>query len=186
MSSEFFQTALKKEWQEGPKLQIDLPDVDRDTFTIYVKWLYTSSITAVTKDYMALAKCYCLGERLLDRKFQNRVITAIVMRSRESNGKSKTYPDEPVAVIYQSTPKDSPARRLMVDFFVRYGRRAWVENILRWDSSTEPAQLEFLRDLSMSLMEIRTVPFGTQDKFKALDSGEPTPYFLEVPDSTET
>lgn len=45
-TSEFFKAALKKEWTEGQKRVIDLPEDDSDTVYTYIQWLYCGKIFA--------------------------------------------------------------------------------------------------------------------------------------------
>jgi hypothetical protein len=48
--SVFFDTALKKEWKESDDRAINLPGADAETFTIWVKWVYTGRLFLKKED----------------------------------------------------------------------------------------------------------------------------------------
>jgi len=74
----FFATALKKEWLEGQQGIIYLPEEQPRIFRPYAQWLYTGKIFYETgqrsDDLDTLSKLYTLGERLMDRGFQDSVL----------------------------------------------------------------------------------------------------------------
>jgi hypothetical protein len=73
--------------------------------------------------HQILARLYCLGGRLLDERFQNRVVDEIASTCVETN----ICPSEDSEkFIYQHTPEDSPARRLMVDIYYIHGLPEWM------------------------------------------------------------
>lgn len=180
-SSEYLRTALKKEWQEGEIRKVDLHDVEQELFHSYVKWLYTGAIYVKPTNYQRLAECYCLGERLLDRKYQNCLIDAIVACSRQVNAKGeKSFPMKSAGIIYEWTPKGSPARNLMIDFFVRYGWGTWMDVVANWEVSNEAVRIEFVMDLLRALMDNRAISPVRLKHYAELDSGRSKSYYHET------
>jgi len=113
---------------------VSLPEDDATTFRSYVQWLYTRRIVYYEEwYYMAFAKMYTLGEKLLDRDFQDRVLDAIVAEVRElkQNASGHVVREMPVKsavdVIYQGTPAGSPGRRLMVGLHLRHGNKGFLD-----------------------------------------------------------
>ncbi|KAF2026833.1 hypothetical protein EK21DRAFT_73348, partial [Setomelanomma holmii] len=95
-----------------------------------------------------LAKLYVLGEKLMHFEFQDAALS-MMMR----NIKTKTeYPDGGhICTIYEGTMDGSPARRLLVDFFVWGNATGWA--ILKDPARNYPA--EFLEDLVLAFLEDR-------------------------------
>ncbi|KAH7094875.1 hypothetical protein FB567DRAFT_586223 [Paraphoma chrysanthemicola] len=121
--SPFFRNALRLEWRElrdGAAIKVShhRPKI----FEIYLKWLYSHAIEEELSS-MALVQMYVLGEEMMDTRFQDATIAALISRCL----KHKNYPvTDQVNVIYEGTYSTSPARRLLVDFFVYAGDRQWV------------------------------------------------------------
>jgi hypothetical protein len=121
-SSQFFQRATKPEWDElrdqpGTINVEGKPDV----FQHYLNWLYSGSIPCQSDDlglvgtYLLLAKLYVLGEELVDIKFKNCILDTFIA----TTSSHREYPiANCITTIYDGTPANSPARRLMVDFVV--------------------------------------------------------------------
>lgn len=182
-SSEFFKSAVKKEWTRSENREIDLRDESPAEFKIYVHWLYSGNtvVEAWLKardlekdgpDFNPLAKLYVLGERLNDATFQDHIINAILFLSRREDERGKTWcPTDAVAnTIYAGTPNNSPARRLMVDFFADYGDHDWI-----YDESEE-INHEFLTDLSKTLLGRRWRVMRGEEEEVAIDDAEPCKY----------
>ncbi|KAF2242157.1 hypothetical protein BU26DRAFT_405911, partial [Trematosphaeria pertusa] len=110
--SEFFRAASKPEWTgPSPKL-VQLTDVDPAVFKAYMQWLYTKKVAQI--DGLHLARCYVLGEKLMDVAFQNAVMDAILDRAMRED----LYPSSGFTrIIFQGTTKSSPARKVLVDFW---------------------------------------------------------------------
>lgn len=175
-SSEFFRSALKKEWAKKDDESIDLRDQDVEIFKIYVNWLYTSQVSVESDPaetvkptgakYTQLAHSYALGEHLCDTDFQDSVINSIIGYSRIKNtANNSSYPGpQTINVIYNNTVTNSPARRLVVDFYVRFGTDGWTT-----DSIT--MHHEFLGDLSKALLKDRVLLHKHEKNFTALVEG---------------
>lgn len=176
-SSEFFKSALKEEWKKSDD-PIDLQDHSVNAFNAYLQWLYSGNSRAnaspaneyesMKEHYIALTKLYALGEHLNDTTFQDYVINSIIAQSRtEDTDGRQWYPTSQVNLIYESTSAGSPARRLMVDFYVHFGDEEWITNT---DDSEKPGY-DFLIDVSAALLKKRNLPEEAMRKYAALKSG---------------
>lgn len=152
-SSEFFKNALKPEWRTDHTKPIDMSDVDPAIFEGYCGWLYTGKIMHRENDqaHTYLASLYVLGERLIDVTLQNSVVAAMIRRGETL----EVYPaNPPVRIIYAGTPTGSPARRLLVDFWVFNVSPAWKG----LDDLTKHTCSDFVNDLLPKLVEQRGAP----------------------------
>jgi hypothetical protein len=191
-SSEYFQNALKKNSAGEHADVITLEDVDPAVFGVYVQWLYMGELFCIKSsktptelsNHILLGELYGLGERLLDRELQNRVIDALLAGTRELQDGTRRFPTACVPTIYKSTPPGSPARRLMIDFFVRFGGAFWVQG-LNFELMDSETQFEFLKDLSESLLENRQMPTSGMADYHELDSGIPSSYYHSTTQDTE-
>jgi hypothetical protein len=133
-TSQFFTTELQKELPEGETRTIHLPEEQVDTVLRYLDFVceeglptkYTTTydaLDAYEDAYSHLFELYTLGERVLDAEVQRAVVTETLwLSSLESSDGERWLPDDrAISVIYQGTPVDSPARRMLVDLQVSYG-----------------------------------------------------------------
>jgi hypothetical protein len=151
--SEFFRTALKKEWAEGQTRTVRLPEEEPGIIAQYLdfllgKGLPTDSVQVASHNgegYVALTTLFAFGERMLDSTLRNAIIWEIIRFTTipSANG-SYIYPGvNSINDIYNCTTSASPARRLMVDLYIHAGNTTWVVDTLH------PA---FLKDLAEMLM----------------------------------
>lgn len=183
--SKFFEAALKKEWRPNNEQPVELPEDDPDSFNIYLRWLYFGNVAlqptglSVLLDsdlsYLSLAKLYSLGEKLLDTYFQDCVINAMVLRSRnEANSNQCSYPGHPaIQTIYRGTPSTSPARRLLVDIWAGLGEETWILHGVKDQSEVNH---EFIIDLSKALLKNRVVLDKDRKIYASLKVGIPCAY----------
>ena len=171
-NSAFFETALKKERCEGQTRVISLPTDDYETMTTYLRFLYEghlqdefdierlSCIHSPTADdcdkmqgaYISYAKLYTLGCRLMDNNFKNAAITKIFnkftrccLRVARDIMFNPEFPS--ISIIYNGTVEQDPARRLVVDMYIRHPHTALTSE---WDFG-------FLLDLAQGLSDkVRT------------------------------
>lgn len=76
-------------WLESTQRTIQLPEDEAEIFGIYVHWLYYGTLPVCCNDsglpenqeYLKLVKAYTLGDKLMDTKFQNAAIDAIIEKS---------------------------------------------------------------------------------------------------------
>ena len=161
--SEFFQTALKKEWAEGQTRTIKLPSEKAELVAQYLDWVYGKGLpTRNTKNdcqkgdvYDVLTELYGLGERLLDSTLRNAIVKEMVRFTKLGGPIAETQwlPNSTATnTIYECTTATSPVRRLLVDLFVIKGKPDWVNDDLH---------IEFYRDLSKaSLSELHASALG--------------------------
>lgn len=168
-SSEFFKSALKTGWRKDEQ-DVDLRDQSTESFNSYVHWLYYNQIITETwsyhadddkcktPDFIPLARLYVLGEHLNDTRFQDAVISAIVVLTQEKDQDGiHWYPGmDAINIIYDGTTAESPARRLVVDFHVRHGTENWIKDHCV-EGDPENFHHDFLIDLSQALLKDRVL-----------------------------
>jgi len=167
--SEFFAAAMKKDWPEGKLRRMELPEESPDTIGHYLTYVYgrrflpTTEIgdvprvktTQVNKEphfglvFTLLARLYVCGERLLNWDVRRAVVAEMIRLAliKDEDGHTWGLSSEAVNIIYQGTPKGSPARRVVVDMHVK---RAPAVGL---DDDSHPA---FVRDVANSFHRIIT------------------------------
>jgi hypothetical protein len=125
-NSEFFRTALRREWLEGQTRTITLPVDDPKTVTHYLNFTYSGELpsepletgcqeTRIRCTHENLANLYSLGVRLLDNAVRN----AATKRFLQIHEIAEDFPDQhSIDIIYQGTSEEDPARRLMVHMYL--------------------------------------------------------------------
>jgi hypothetical protein len=133
-NSEFFKTALKKEWLEGQTRTITMPVDDPKTLRHYLYFTYSGKLPTthiavsivrelVRASTVDLARLYILGGRLLDDVVRKAVIEELIRIPQLT----KTYPGQlAVSIIYEGTPEGDPARKLLVNTYAVNARSEWV------------------------------------------------------------
>ncbi|KAF2827252.1 hypothetical protein CC86DRAFT_208688 [Ophiobolus disseminans] len=139
-SSKFFDNAMKPEWataRPDPRV-IDLSDEGLDIFKIYLHWLYFRTLLTVVTDgdgpknpeYLVLFRCYIISDKFVDIEFNKVVLNSIVDALEYQPYYSPCYPGQgPIRIIYDGTTEGAPARRLLVDLWVKYVGESWVKHI---------------------------------------------------------
>ena len=165
-SSPFFDKAMAGEWKESAQRTVQLPDVDVEIFALYAHWLYCGTLPVIgerrdwtgTMEYLHLAKAYVLGDRLLDTKFQNAVIDAIVEKSQTA---ARGGTDRPcldvIRYTYQSTAESATIRDLLVDVYICHGTSTWLSS---WPDPS-PIPEPFLLKLASKLLDGQKVSITT-------------------------
>lgn len=130
-----FASALKKEWSEGQTWTIELDEETPELIAHYLDWLYTTDLPTkgcgsfgLNASKVAandlLAELYVLGERRLDSTLRNAIITEFIRLRLLFHDVAGCQPSQRVSainIVYQGTPAELPARRLMVDLSLRSG-----------------------------------------------------------------
>ncbi|CAN9199729.1 unnamed protein product [Alternaria alternata] len=152
-SSELLKNVMKPEWRTDFTKPIDMSDMELTISEAYCGWLYTGKIVHHEKGkrHGFLSELYVLGERLMDIAFQDVIVAAIIRFSIGSN----IFPvNDAIQTIYTGTPATSPARRLLVDFWVFNAVPAYdgLENL------TKETCPEFVNDLVHELIVKRDRP----------------------------
>lgn len=144
-SSDFFDTALKKEWQEGQERRVQLPDEDPEIFNVYANWvmsgkLYTEDEDGVLRrDGQAipmLSKLYILGDTLLDTVLKDRVTDALAaIFSIECQGIRWLAGAKIRDLIYSKTVPGASLRKMVVS------QLACIGNVGDIISAEDPKEL---------------------------------------------
>ena len=163
-SSLFFKTALSGPWNESKEHNFKLPEDDPELFALYLHWLCFAQISVMIEEdaakeeavehrykvYHNLVDAYVLGDKLLDDKFQNSAIDAIVevCSTPDAHDGKKYYPGvDVIRHAYNITTKSSIIRKLFVDMFVNAAAAKWLSRDL---------PEEFLYSVVEGLMNKRT------------------------------
>lgn len=126
--SEFFRTAMKKDWQEGQHKVVTLPYDSSGVVQLYLQTLCSGQAVfdGIPRPgrHSILISLYVLGERLLDYISQDQVITKIIAIYREFDApENSSRLCEPAGQAdinagYEGTPPGSPLRRLLVNHYI--------------------------------------------------------------------
>lgn len=150
-SSRFLQRALTGNWKEAEERTVRFPDLETEVFRVYLHWAYTNTISTSddnngdSDEYLLLAKLYVLGERLLDKAFQEAAIMAFVENADcyGANDKKHLPGEGTISFIWEHTISSSTIRDVVLDMFVDHGRT--------WDGS-ETIPKRFLQDYLTRLL----------------------------------
>lgn len=151
--SEFFERAFNGNWKEAESRLVNLPEDDAITFDLYVQLLYTGQIPIQddNEEFVKLCKLYVLCEKLQDTDAKNAILQAMLAKIRGSPSRSPGA--FAINTIYHGTPENSPARNLVLDFFVKRENRLSVYHlILQGHHYPE----EFVRHLAVQLLKQRS------------------------------
>jgi hypothetical protein len=156
-NSDFFKSALKKEWADGQTRTIRLPEDETQTVEQYLDFvrsqvLPTKTIELAnhlrdTDSYVTIFRLYTFGERVLNTSIRNAVIEETLRLRDILDGDSMCWlpSDDSVEVIYEGTPEGSAVRRLLVDIQVAHGYRQALDS--------GDLNLAYLSDLARSYSE---------------------------------
>ncbi|KAL9037081.1 MAG: hypothetical protein Q9214_005855 [Letrouitia sp. 1 TL-2023] len=115
-ASDFFDNALKSEFQEGQKQEIVLPEDTAATFNALVNWLYcptyTLGETEMVNDSFNL---YYLADKYVITALKNQIIDTLFLRLRKDGNSIHAMH---LHKVWQQTPTNSGLRRLLTDTFV--------------------------------------------------------------------
>ncbi|OQE22667.1 hypothetical protein PENFLA_c012G04784 [Penicillium flavigenum] len=165
-SSLFFQKAMSGPWKESKEQTLELPEDNPQAFALYSHWLYFGKFPVIdegnnhSKEYYDLVNAYVLGGKLLDVKFQNSAIDAIVEKSSapDPHDGKRYYPfGALISHAYNSTTESATIRKLFVDMHVDAAEAGWLNREL---------PKEFLYSVVEGFMKKRT---AQAKKIKAFD-----------------
>jgi hypothetical protein len=140
LTSDFFKTALKKEWLEVQTRVIHLPEENVPAMVIYLKFIYTGQLpvyeTYINSPaamshheimYVIHVRLYALAHRLMDNTTKNAALREMCKafmecRSRCGHNREASPDFGSVNMIYLNTVGGDPARRLMVDMHMTFLR----------------------------------------------------------------
>lgn len=128
--SEYFASALGKDWKEGPERCLLLADNDPDHFAIFTRFLYCGYIfTSHANDFQPktedrvtphdyewcrLFDAWKLGDMLLSTSFKDAIVDSVIEKMK-SHGR---YPLGLPASTYAHAQADCGMRRLCIDIVV--------------------------------------------------------------------
>lgn len=133
-----------------------MPEDTPEVVSAYVDWLYSDKIFPKSDEPPVdarthgqesdhLAKLYVFGEKNQDDAFCDAVITAWTRHlGKKIDGRYYWFPADSIRQLYAGTSSSSPARRFVVQTFVKYGCKAWLQEDPRF---SQVALLEFLKDV---------------------------------------
>ena len=117
-TSDFLKNVMKLEWRADKNCPIDFSKEDPKVVETYCRWLYSGKISCCENPWTTskiTCQLFILGEKLVDQTFKNAVLDFMI---ENFSSKPKVLPnDKSVKIIYDGTPKGSPARRLVVDIW---------------------------------------------------------------------
>jgi hypothetical protein len=155
-SSKYFGGAeLKPSASRFSTIEIDIPSISPEIFEIYLHWLYSKTFPTAIPDndnlgeeeeYKTLSACYVVGEIFNDALFKNAVLDAFLeVRINQPFMNFIEPGKDAIAIIYDGTCKGSPARRLVVDMWVKFGEANWADRLKDMPD-------EFCLDLTRALL----------------------------------
>lgn len=146
--SPFFRNIMKER-------VIHLPDDKAKIFTIYHMWLYfgyiftrsedeekNASSTSSTAEWGLLCDSYMFGKKIQDSHFKDALMDAIINKMNTID----EFPDR-VQQVYQNTPQNSPARRLLVEACLYYDSEAFIQ--------MAAGNAECLQDVALAFMNAK-------------------------------
>jgi hypothetical protein len=163
-SSLFFNKAISRSWKESEEHAFKLPEGNPQIFALYSHWLYVGQIPVIVqnstkkevannnyKEYYDLVKAYVLGDKLLDVKFQDSTIQAIVKKSAApGTDGQRHYPGAGTIIYaYANTTESAKIRNLFVDIYVEIAGPRWL---------TKELPKDFLYSVVEGLMKKRVPP----------------------------
>lgn len=158
-SSLFFEKALSGKWEESNIDTLKLPEVEPDIFAIYLHWLYFGTLPVLHNasgpgsdpgnEDLELAKAYVLGDRLIDTKFQNAVVSAIVEKNSANLLSINNWcpSGEVIEYVYNNTHESAKIRKLFVDLYVQRCQASWLQDSPHKEKLPQPFLLELVTRL---------------------------------------
>ncbi|KAF2444398.1 hypothetical protein P171DRAFT_32017 [Karstenula rhodostoma CBS 690.94] len=156
-SSKFFQAATKPEWDalRDKSHTVTISFIEPELFQAYIHWLYLGTIPCTggdnlddESDHILLANLYVVGERLMDSKLKNDLLDTI------ANMADDYFPGAAaICTIYEGTPPESSARRLLTDLCV-WGAHA---NDNSWPVEYDEYPREALLDILKAMTRLREI-----------------------------
>jgi hypothetical protein len=186
-TSVFFQRAMKPEWanQRDEPHVIDMSDDSAELVEDYINWRYSGEISVVlfTGDvngpnvkrdtfaaqaeevYVALAKAYVFGDKVLDASYKNAVLSKIADAHKACNW---TLAAKSSVIIYAGTTPGSSARRLLSDM---------IANDAYDDSALSVGWMAFIPDLPQELL---ADAMKTMLKLRPVDKKKHRPWSINL------
>ncbi|KAK3703249.1 hypothetical protein LTR37_014589 [Vermiconidia calcicola] len=129
------QACLRGEWKEVSTRSVKLPEIDSESFSTYLQWLYTNEVVVSDEDitdehivkarygerlpvfqrhFAAFFKLAILADKLGNARLANAVVDRIILVARVVRlGPSACN----IATVYSQLPESSPVRSLVVAYY---------------------------------------------------------------------
>jgi hypothetical protein len=139
----------RTEWDLSRIRSCACPDLDSEAFSMYIQWLYSSTIPigdtgiSTIELYSTLIDAWAIGRVIENKSFLDAILYAMLEVYQD-----RRQPPDWIVMdeLYQETSVECDLRKLMVRVFVKRGNADWLANEER---DTYPA--EFLTDLASAL-----------------------------------
>ncbi|KAK4893404.1 hypothetical protein LTR27_008300 [Elasticomyces elasticus] len=165
--SEYFKAACQREWAEGQKKTVELPEIRPETFDIYTTWAYFGKIdievlglieehpdklfTHESKEErqiwidstMSLIRLHVASDYLGDKELKRRTIDGLI--SVIGARRTLHMLRDVLSYIWNSTPPKAGLRKFLLDYVV--SRRGGIHEWLRERENDLPS--EFFVDLAI-------------------------------------
>lgn len=180
-TSGYFASYLSGRWNVSDAVKPPDPDIDVQTFRLYVHWLYTNEIDLWDLDTMSdaadpqfslraaqLAKLYCLGDVLEERALRNQVMSRFLNLS----GSAQWAPAaEAFRIAWDKTRTDSLLCKFLVDDTLSRANLDWLEK--EWERLPDGLLKQLTMGWGRATLPKGVIPrsprSGTWDKYHEAD-----------------
>ncbi|KAJ5357609.1 hypothetical protein N7541_004767 [Penicillium brevicompactum] len=174
-SSPFFRAALGGPWEEASEHIVKLPEEEPKIFSIYLHWVYYGKLAVLVdraqlptitglelqdrerrfsnEEYLQLLKACVFADKILDGKFHDTIIRAVVERilNKDASGYRRVPESTATVWLFNNAPISAPICQLVIDEYVREGRGCWTGT----PDVPTALPITFFRVLAHTLMEKR-------------------------------
>ncbi|KAK7541428.1 hypothetical protein IWX49DRAFT_323328 [Phyllosticta citricarpa] len=165
MHSPFFRACLSRNWAEGNKHSIELPEDDPKVVTLFLRFLYTGQLHIIEHDTLLWSKTtdgsfhrpdiagdflmhsYIFADKYLADPFRNACILALIERF-ESSPEYALALRQNADLLYTNLSPASPLRRLYLDVWVWAATPEWHDDGGNEFHDIHTAPVEFWQDIS--------------------------------------
>lgn len=120
-SSKLMQRMFSRNWRESRDGRVSLPETKVADFEVYLEWLYTGYVVTLDELWSlgpTLLRLYLLGDFLIDDRFCNAVIDALIGDSQAVSPWLVFYPTD-IDSVWNKTMPGSRMRKVLVDLIIR-------------------------------------------------------------------
>ncbi|KAL6716049.1 hypothetical protein ACLMJK_007011 [Lecanora helva] len=180
-AANYFKAAFNGNFAEAQSQVLEMPEDGPEQFRWFVRWLYTDRVlqegeTLSESQFSILIPLYTFGEGRGIPDLQNEVIDVLV----ELEHSSKMIPTKLLNFVYEHTHRNSPLRRLFVDWLAY---RATLDNG-KWFAEEKESRYpkRCLMDITVVLYKIKT-----QERPKTRDFiASRSDYYVQSSESSAT
>lgn len=136
---------------------VSLPDDDVEVFRLYLNLMYTNQLaTKGPKELQKLCRLFVLAEKLQDQTAKNHIIDGMhaffhqnVLTDSLGTDVERSSCAEAIKMLYEGTPENSQARKLVVDLYADCKDESWLR-----EGKTHLPQ-DFIFDIATRLLRKR-------------------------------